>query len=139
MATPARDKYYLRTLHEEISLFDRKIAHLQKYNSFPTEHERETALLKLSNKRETLVKTARAMAEEGIEFRGTELPKSLRSEDSVIEAEEPKAVEAKVQPAMAAVRDQPVVSINDNSILDFRNEVREYMQKRRKVYASEAP
>lgn len=138
MATPARDKYYLRTLHEEISLFDRKIAHMAKYDSFSNDRERETAITKLSNKRDSLVKTARQMAEEGIEFRPSELPRSLRPDDRQEGTDEPPKTVEHAAPVPSPVPDRPVVSIHDNSVLDFRNEVREYMQKRRKVYASEA-
>ena len=43
MATPVKDKYFLRTLHEEIGLFDRKLAHLLKYENFPSDRERDAA------------------------------------------------------------------------------------------------
>ena len=37
MQKPAKvqDKYYLKSLHEEIDLYDRKLAHLAKYETFP--------------------------------------------------------------------------------------------------------
>ena len=37
MATAPTDKYYLRSIHEEIALFDRKLAHLEKYEKFTSD------------------------------------------------------------------------------------------------------
>ena len=54
LATLARDKYQLKTLHEEIDLFDRKLAHLLKYDTFATETAREASAAKLRAKRELL-------------------------------------------------------------------------------------
>ena len=33
-AAPPNDKYFLRSLHQEIDLLDRKLAHLDKYVDF---------------------------------------------------------------------------------------------------------
>ena len=33
------DKYFLRSLHQEIDLYDRKLAYLDKYVRFPTPTE----------------------------------------------------------------------------------------------------
>ncbi len=77
MALPVRDKYYLRSLHEEISLFDRKLAHLWKHETFVSEDARASAAGKLSTKREQLVRTAREIAGNGVEFKASELPRSL--------------------------------------------------------------
>ena len=84
MATPAHDKYYLKTLHEEIDLFDRKLAHMLKYDSFATEAERVASAHKMNAKRELLARTARQLASEGIEFKPSDLPRSFRTGGSAI-------------------------------------------------------
>jgi len=80
MQKPARvpDKYYLKSLHEEIDLFDRKLAHVAKYEPFASDAERNTALGKLSTRRATLARTAKKLVEDGIEFQASELPRSFR-------------------------------------------------------------
>ncbi len=72
-------KYALQDLHEEIDLFDRKIAHCRNYERFDSEHARETALQKLITRRETLVKTALAMAGRGVECDPKRLPRSFKA------------------------------------------------------------
>jgi hypothetical protein len=54
-------KYYLKSLHEEIDLYDRKLAHMTKYELFASEAERETAIGKMTTKRATLVQTAKKL------------------------------------------------------------------------------
>jgi hypothetical protein len=71
-------KYALKDLHEEIDLFDRKIAYCQNYEKFDTEQARAAGLHKLITKRETLVKTALAMASRGIECDPKYLPRSFK-------------------------------------------------------------
>lgn len=85
MATPTHDKYYLKTLHDEIDLFDRKLAHMLKYDSFKTDAERLSATNKLNTKREQLAKTARQLASEGIEYKPSDLPRSFRTGDEPVE------------------------------------------------------
>ena len=97
MATPAQDKYYLRSVHQEIDLFDRKLAHLLKYDTFATDLERSTAANKMKAKRELLVSTARLLVGQGIEFKPSELPRSLRTGDEVIEPKSEVAVAEAVQ------------------------------------------
>jgi len=72
------DKYYLKSLHEEIDLFDRKLVHMAKFETFATDAARETAIGKLTTKRATLAKAAQKLAEDGIEFNPSELPRSFR-------------------------------------------------------------
>ena len=79
MALPVRDKYYLRSVHEEIGLYDRKLAHLLKHEVFACEDDRASAAGKLSAKRNQLVSTAREIAGSGIEFKVCDLPRSMRS------------------------------------------------------------
>lgn len=73
------DKYYLKTVHEEIGLYDRKLAHLNRFEVFTSDAERDTAVRKMNGKRELLVKTARRLAAAGVEFKDSELPGSFRA------------------------------------------------------------
>ncbi|QNI33147.1 hypothetical protein H7849_04005 [Alloacidobacterium dinghuense] len=73
-----QDKYYLKSLHEEIDLYDRKLAHMAKYELFASEAERETAIGKMTAKRATLARTAQKLVEDGVEFHPSDLPRSFR-------------------------------------------------------------
>lgn len=80
MAPPIPNRFYLRSIHEEIGLYDRKLAHLLKYETFPTDAERTAAAAKLNTKRSQLARTARDLIQQGIEFKESEMPPSLRNE-----------------------------------------------------------
>lgn len=80
MRTVVQDKYFLRDVHREIDLYDRKMVHLVKHETFATDALRDAAVRKLSLKREGLVATAKSLAQNGIEFAEHELPRSLRPE-----------------------------------------------------------
>ena len=67
MSTQPVSKYVLKPLEEEIGLFDRKLAHLLKYEVFPNEEERQAAAHKLTIKRERLVRTMRELTEPSVE------------------------------------------------------------------------
>jgi len=75
-ATP-HDKYFLRSVHQEIALYDRKLAHLRKYEDFASPADRDEAESKLITKRAALEKTARELAANGVEFSDTDLPRSF--------------------------------------------------------------
>ncbi len=72
------DKYFLRSLHQEIDLYDRKIAYLDKYVQFDSIADREGAENKLLAKRATLAETARQLVADGVEFNPADLPRSFR-------------------------------------------------------------
>ena len=72
-------KYALKDLHEEIDLFDRKIAYCEKHERFDSQQARECALQKLVTKREALVKAALAMAGRGVECDSKYLPRSFKA------------------------------------------------------------
>jgi len=80
MEKPAKvqGKYYLKSIHEEIDLYDRKLAHIAKYEIFASETERETAIGKMTTKRATLARTAQQLAKDGVEFKPSDLPRSFR-------------------------------------------------------------
>lgn len=76
---PPRDKYFLRSLHQEIDFYDRKIADIEKYDHSPTPEDRKDAKEKLIVKRAALAKTAKELAASGVQFNEAELPRSFRS------------------------------------------------------------
>jgi len=59
VANIVENKYYLRTVHEEIDLYDRKLAHLLNFETFATEADRAAATRKLNLKRDALALTAK--------------------------------------------------------------------------------
>jgi hypothetical protein len=80
MAVIPDNKYALKDLHEQIDLFDRKIAYCQLHEKFDSEEARASALHKLETKRESLVKTALAMASRGVECDPKYLPRSFKKQ-----------------------------------------------------------
>jgi hypothetical protein len=81
MGKPARrhDKYFLRDLHQEIDLYDRKLAYLDKFVEFATPGEREEAEKSLLAKRAPLEKVALELVASGVEYETKDLPRSLRA------------------------------------------------------------
>lgn len=78
MKTMPDSTFALRDLYQEIAFFDRKIAHCQTLEKFDSPDEREAAVRKLVTKRGTLVKTALAMADRGVECDPKHLPRSFQ-------------------------------------------------------------
>jgi hypothetical protein len=78
-ATP-RDKYFLRDLHQEIDLYDCKLAYLDKYVHFASPVDRQEAAKRVLARRAPLEATARELAALGVEYREEELPRSFRPE-----------------------------------------------------------
>lgn len=72
------DKYFLRSLHQEIDLYDRKLAYLDKYGQFDSPADRKEAEGRLLSKRSPLAETARQLVADGVEFNPAELPRSFR-------------------------------------------------------------
>ena len=140
MANIVENKYYLKTVHEEIGLFDRKLAHLLKYDVFESDAAKEVAVRKLARKRETLVETAKRLAAEGIEFKPSDLPRSILPEGTEPVAEPVKEVAAEAEPGAAAAggaganrsaRRQS--SVYAGTSLDWEQSVRNYMQSKAKA------
>lgn len=141
MATPTHDKYYLKTLHDEIDLFDRKLAHMLKYDSFKTDAERLSATNKLNTKREQLAKTARQLASEGIEYKPSDLPRSFRTGD------EPAEVKPDITATIAALPPEvvkstpaarPFPSPFAGTVLDGEGTIMAYKRGRLKEAATQA-
>lgn len=78
-AAARRDKYFLRDLHQEIDLFDRKLAYLV-HEEFASPEDRDEAEKRLLAQRAPLEKTARELAASGVEFEDKDLPRSFRVE-----------------------------------------------------------
>jgi len=130
-AIAPRDKYFLRTLHQEISLFDRKLAHLQKYETFATETLRDAAVKKMMTKRDSLAVTARQLHADGVEFKPSELPPSLRPEDYVTPEPEPEVIPEEASAPVATQRAAAVGS--GQKSYDFGKEIRDYLAQRKKA------
>ncbi len=73
-----RDKYFLRSLHQEIDLYDRKLAYLTKYEVFASDADRQEAAKKIVTKRASLAETAKRLVADGVEFSPADLPRSFR-------------------------------------------------------------
>lgn len=71
------DKYFLRSLHQEIDFYDRKLAYLENYPQNDSVGDREHASNKLVAKRASLVETARQLVADGVEFNAADLPRSF--------------------------------------------------------------
>src|SRR5579875_902603 len=142
MAAPAQDKYFLRSLHQEIDLFDRKLAHMLRYDSFASDNERKASANKLQVKRDSLARTARKLVEDGIEFKASELPRSFRgeevpspevgtSDDLVTPAEDT------IAPAFAA-KSRTMPSPYAGTIFDVQADVQAYKRNRVKSQRAQA-
>lgn len=138
MPTLPSGRYQLKSLHEEIALFDRKLAHLHKYETFATEAERNASADKLSVKRNLLIKKAQQMIDEGIEFNELERPQSLRAE--VEKAPAVENVSAPDSPntetSSVAVELDAQLSPYAGTALDVRQEVESYRKSKVKRKAS---
>ena len=77
--SPRHDKYFLRELHQEIDLYDRKLAYLDKFVEFASSTDREEAKSRILAKRAPLEKTALQLAASGVEYEEKDLPRSFRT------------------------------------------------------------
>jgi len=130
MAVVIPDKYHLKSIHEEIGLFDRKLAHLLKFEKFDTEVEREQAARKMRLKRETLVQTALRLVAEGVEFKRGDLPRSMRPDDEPEIPAPAQSVEPAEQPVAIRTVTRESRGPYAGTSLDWQASVRQYMQKK---------
>jgi hypothetical protein len=139
MANIVENKYYLKTVHDEIDLYDRKLAHLLNFETFATEADRAAATRKLTLKRDALALTAKRLAGEGIEFQQNDLPRSFRPKDAPLAAEVEEVKEAAPQSADASLAGGANRSARRQSSpyagtsLDWQSSVQHYMQKKVKA------
>lgn len=132
--TAVESKYYLKSVHAEIDLFDRRLAHLLKYDVFETEAARAAAVRKLTLKREPLVQTAKRLAAEGVEFKDSELPRSFRPDGepapvAEVKEEAETVSSAPVENRSARRQGSPYAGTS----LDWEKSVQHYMQKKAKA------
>ena len=135
MSTLPSGKYQLKTLHEEISLFDRKLAHLRTYETFPTDAERNAAADKLAAKRNLLVRRAQQMIDEGIEFSQFERPKSLVSDEAPVAAKKSVAAATTTETETAeksAIHLEAVPSPYEGTPFDYRPDLLAYKKSKAK-------
>jgi hypothetical protein len=133
MANIVENKYYLKTVHEEIDLYDRKLAHLLNFETFTTEADRAAATRKLTLKRDALALTAKRLAAEGIEFQPNDLPRSFRPKDAPVAHEEEVKEAKSVEPFVPAGANRTVRrqgSPYAGTSLDWQSSVQHYMQKK---------
>ena len=136
-APAVESKYHLKTIHSEIDLFDRRLAHLNTYEVFETEAARVAAARKLTLKRDPLVATAKRLAAEGVEFKESELPRSFRPDG------QPAPAEVRPEPEPAAVLATPGENRSSRrqgspyagTSLDWEKSVQHYMEKKDKAKA----
>jgi hypothetical protein len=74
-----RDRYFLRDLHQEIDLYDRKLAYLDKFGEFASAADRDEAEKGLLAKRASLEKAALELAASGVDYDEKDLPRSFRA------------------------------------------------------------
>jgi hypothetical protein len=79
-AVAPRDKYFLKSLFQEIDFYDRKLADLRKYGAFDSQEDRQQAEKTMITKRGSLEKTARELSASGVEYCEADLPRSFRSQ-----------------------------------------------------------
>ena len=140
MPTLPSGRYQLKSLHEEIALFDRKLAHLHKYETFATEAERKASAEKLAVKRNLLIKKAQQMIDEGIEFNELERPQSLRADiekaPTAENALQSVVDSTSIETSSAAVETDAQLSPYAGTSLDVRREVESYIKGKVKRKAS---
>jgi len=129
MPTIPSGKYQLKSLHEEIALFDRKLAHAQSFETFTDEDQRSSAVAKLTSKRSLLVRKAQQMIDEGIEFNALDRPKSLRPEDEAEIVVPAAIVEQQAEAIFAATASDPMPSPYAGTSLDYQASLLEYKKK----------
>jgi hypothetical protein len=76
---PRHDKYFLRDLHQEIDLYDRKLAYLDQFVEFASPRDRQEAEKGLRSKRAPLEKAALELVASGVEYEEKDLPRSFRT------------------------------------------------------------
>lgn len=81
-----RDRFYLRDLHQEIALYDRKLAYLDNFGVFATPAERAEAEKGLRTKRAPLERAALELVASGVEYDEKDVPQSLRAMHPVHES-----------------------------------------------------
>jgi hypothetical protein len=135
MSALLQDKYQLKSLHEEIDLFDRKLAHLLRYEEFASDADRDAAARRMTAKRELLARAARQMASDGIEYPASQLPRSFRlaQEAGAADGAAPVAVTEEPAKPRKASRARAQTSAKGGTSLDFEKGLEDYKRKKAKA------
>ena len=133
MANTVENKYFLKSVHEQIDLFDRKLAHMLKYDTFESDAARDAAARKLTMKRDPLVVTAKRLVAEGVEYKDNELPRSFRPKDAPVEREEVAVESVAAAPAVESRSVRRQASAFAGTSLDWEQSVKHYMEKKAKA------
>lgn len=131
-AAIAQNKYHLKSVHDEIDLFDRKLAHLMNFEKFDSDEARDEAVRKMNLKRAALVKSALQLAADGIEYKQNDLPRSLRPKDVAAEAAPAPVAEAEVVAEPTSPARKQSSGPYTGTSLDWQASVREYLKKKNK-------
>jgi len=105
------------------------------YGEFASEADRRVATKKMTNKRATLETEARQMADNGVPFKSSELPRSFRSEESPAEpeaAEEPEAEESVAAEVLDSVQEPAPESPFAGTSLDGQKLLLAYKRQKEK-------
>ena len=129
MSAIPHGKYQLKILHEEIDLFDRKLAHLLRYEEFSCDADRDAAAKRLKSKRELLARAARQKAHDGIEFNPSELPRSFRAEPEAVAGETVVAVVEEEKAVTPRKASRARVRAAAGASLDFQKGLQAYKRK----------
>lgn len=141
------NKYQIKFLEEEIGLFDRKLAHLLKFETFATDQDRKAAAARLSVKRDRLIRAVN-------ELNG-EAPTPVAAPEKKKRAAKPRAhkKDAAAEPTpVLETAAEPVADVTDSSAtladslpaprqpspyagtsLDYEQGLDSYLQSRRKT------
>ena len=142
------EKIQLKSLHKEIDLFDRKLAHLAKYGEFTTEADRKAAAGKMQRKRDSLAAEAQEMMKSGVEFDPSALPRSFCPEDSPAPAAAPAKTEAEPAASQETQAEPQVFDALPESrhespfagtSLDGKRMLEEYKRNKARKEGAEAP
>jgi len=132
MAAVLTHKYHLKSVHEEIDLFDRKLAHLMNFEKFDSDAARDEAVRKMNVKRAALVKSALQLAADGVEYKQNELPRSLRPKDVAPEAARTTTPDAEAVVEPPSLLPKQSSGPYTGTSLDWQASVREYLKKKNK-------
>jgi hypothetical protein len=143
---PSSNKYYIKSLEEEIGLFDRKLAHLLKFETFPSDEERQLAVGKLTTKRDRLVRTVRDLIE-GVPEPPAKKARAAKPKSSSRSRTSAKLAAKPVEPALSApLADEPasldsetpalprIASPYAGTSLDSEQELTNYLKGRAKSH-----
>lgn len=156
MRAVAQDKYALRDLHREIDLLDRKLAHLQKHETFDSAEERTAAVRKLNVRRDQHVVLAQSLIDLGIEYHPSEVPLSIRTPEqaAALEADSRASTEMITKAEVIEISSEPSIpseptefgslisrleresGITSSSLSSWKDDLAAYRRRRQKAQSA---